>query len=157
MLNGPYTVETTYSGRTGKWGFRMLWSYGSGFPFTPAFRNDRRPDPKLDNSRRKPANSSLTIAGDKFYRVWGQNVTLYLQGSNLLDAQNISVLQPDLWPNNQVNSTSYVVHYTETGRAGGAFLTADQDGDGIDDWFAVNDPRVFAQGRVIRVGLGVQF
>ena len=28
-----------------KWGFRILWLYGSGFPFTPSFRNDRRPGP----------------------------------------------------------------------------------------------------------------
>jgi hypothetical protein len=81
-----------------------------------------------------------------------------MQGTNLLDAQNISVLQPDLRPNNpQVSASSYVIHYSETGRAGGAFLTADQNGDGTEDWFAVNDPRVFAQGRVLRVGLGVQF
>src|SRR5262249_50090832 len=38
----------------GKWGFRMLWSYGSGFPFTPSFRDDRKPDPRLKNSRRFP-------------------------------------------------------------------------------------------------------
>ena len=72
-------------------------------------------------------------------------------------AENISNLQPQLWPDNQVNATSYQVYYTETGRAGGAFLTQDLDGDGHEDWVPVNDPRVFQQGRVIRIGLGVQF
>jgi hypothetical protein len=55
----------------GRWGFRVLWQYGSGFPFTPAFLNDRRPDPALGNSRRYPANARLTIDGDKYYKIWG--------------------------------------------------------------------------------------
>jgi len=53
-------------------GFRVLWLYGSGFPFTPSFRNDRRPDPALDNSRRLPSTARLTIDGDKYYKVWGR-------------------------------------------------------------------------------------
>ena len=76
----------------GKWGFRMLWTYGSGFPFTPSFRNDRRPDPMLDNSRRLPSVSRLTIDGDKFYKVWGQNVTLFFDARNVLNAKNIQNL-----------------------------------------------------------------
>ena len=80
-----------------------------------------------------------------------------VQGTNLLDANNISNLQPSLWPQNQINGTSYRTYYSETGRAGGAFLTLDQNGDGIEDWFPVNDPRVFEPGRVLRLGLGVQF
>ena len=49
--------------RFGRWGVRMLWTYGSGFPFTPAFRNDRRPDPALTNSRRQPSQARLTLDG----------------------------------------------------------------------------------------------
>ncbi len=84
-------------------------------------------------------------------------MTFYLQGSNLLDAENITDLQPSLWPNNQVSSQSYIIYYSETGRAGGAFLTQDLNGDGREDWYPVNDPRVFQQGRIIRFGVGVQF
>lgn len=84
-------------------------------------------------------------------------MTFYLQGTNLLDAQNITQLQPSLWPDNSVNAHSYIVYYSETGRAGGAFLTQDQNGDGKEDWYPVNDPRVFEQGRVLRIGAGVQF
>src|SRR5204863_1656193 len=89
----------------GKWGFRMLWLYGSGFPFTPSFRNDRRPDPALDNSRRKPSTSDLTIDGDKFYKVWGQNVTLFFDARNVLNVPNIDELSPDptAFPNPYVN------------------------------------------------------
>jgi len=99
------------------------------------------------------------MQGERYFRAWGQNLTLYVQATNLLDAQNISELSPDLFPEGpgNVDRRAYEVYYTETGRAGGAFLTQDQDGDGREDWFPVHDPRVFAQGRTIRVGLGVQF
>jgi len=139
------------------WATSFVYQFGTGFPYTPEQRTQRRQDPTSINSRRLPSTSTLSVQAERFFRVWGQNVTFYLQGSNLLDAKNISDLQPSLWPDNQVNPSSYYVYYTETGRAGGAFLTADQTGDGIEDWFPVNDPRVYQQGRVIRVGLGVQF
>lgn len=142
----------------GKWGFRMLWSYGSGFPFTPAFRNDRRPDPVLSNSRRLPSESRLTIDGDKFYRVWGQNVTLFVDARNVLNSKNISNLSQGSYPNPYVNAAGddYTIYYTETGRAGGAYLQ-DINGDNILDWVPVHDPRVFEEGRAVRMGISVTF
>jgi len=139
------------------WAASFVYQFGTGFPYTPEQREQRRQDPALVNSERLPSTSTLSVQAERFFRVWGQSVTLYLQGTNLLDAENITELQPSLWPNNGVNSNSYTVYYTETGRAGGAFLTQDLDGDGREDWFPVSDPRVFQQGRVIRLGLGVQF
>jgi outer membrane receptor for ferrienterochelin and colicin len=139
------------------WAASFVYQFGTGFPYTPELRAQRRQDPTSINSRRLPSTSTLALQAERFFKVWGQNVTFYVQGSNLLDANNIFDLTPSLWPDNQVNPSSYRVYYTETGRAGGAFLTADQNGDGREDWFAVNDPRVFEQGRIIRVGLGVQF
>ncbi len=139
------------------WATSFVYQFGTGFPYTKEQRTQRRTDPTTVNASRLPSTSTLSVQGERFFRVWGQNVTFYVQGSNLLDAKNITDLQPSLWPDNQVNSHSYIVYYTETGRAGGAFLTQDLNGDGQDDWFTVNDPRVFQQGRVIRVGVGVQF
>jgi len=139
------------------WAASFVYQFGTGFPYTPEQREQRRQDPALVNSERLPSTSTLSVQAERFFRVWGQSVTFYLQGTNLLDAENISDIQPDLWPNNGVNSNSYTVYYTETGRAGGAFLTQDLNGDGREDWYPVNDPRVFQQGRVIRLGLGVQF
>ena len=139
------------------WAATFVYQFGTGFPYTPEMREQRRQDPTLTNSLRLPSTSTLSVQAERFFKVWGQNVTFYVQGTNLLDANNISNLTPSLWPQNQISSTSYRTYYSETGRAGGAFLTLDQNGDGIEDWFPVNDPRVFEPGRVIRLGLGVQF
>jgi outer membrane receptor protein involved in Fe transport len=144
----------------GRWGFRLLWVYGSGFPFTPGFLNDRRPDPKLENSRRLPNNSNLTIAGDKFYRVWGQAVTVFFDARNVLDVKNINDLEQNSFPNPFVDATAgvsdYRIYYTQTGRAGGAYLF-DTNGDGQIDWVPVHDPRVFYEGRNVRMGISVTF
>jgi outer membrane receptor protein involved in Fe transport len=143
----------------GKWGLRMLWVYGSGFPFTPAFRNDRRPDPALDNSRRQPSNSTLTVDADKYFRVWGQSVTVFADMRNLLDVQNVASIDQNTAPNPYVNSagaSDYLIYYTETGRLGGAYLK-DTNGDGVDDWVPVNDPRVFQEGRNVRMGVSITF
>ena len=142
----------------GKWGFRTLWTYGSGFPFTPAFRNDRKPDPALENSRRLPSEARLTIDGDKFYKIWGQNVTLFFDARNVLDSKNIASLSQNLFPNPFVNTAGddYTIYYTETGRAGGAYLQ-DINGDNQPDWIPVQDPRVFEEGRNVRMGVSVTF
>jgi outer membrane receptor protein involved in Fe transport len=143
----------------GKWGFRTLWTYGSGFPFTPEFRNNRREDPKLENSRRQPSKSNLAIDGDKYYKIWGQNVTLFFDARNVLDVPNISAISQDLFPNPYINAAGddpYAIYYTETGRTGGAYLQ-DVNGDGILDWVPVRDPRVFEEGRNVRMGLSVSF
>jgi len=142
----------------GKWGLRMLWVYGSGFPFTPTFRNDRRPDPKLEFSRRQPANSNLTLDGDKYYRIWGQNVTVFVDARNVLGVRNISAIQQSTFPNPFINNNGndYLIYYTETGRAGGAY-SKDLNGDSIPDWVPVNDPRVFQEGRNVRMGVSVAF
>jgi outer membrane receptor protein involved in Fe transport len=142
----------------GKWGFRMLWTYGSGFPFTPAFRNDRRPDPVLNNSRRLPSQARLNIDGDKYYKVWGQSVTLFVDARNVLDAKNITSLSVNTFPNPYINTAGndYQIYYTETGRAGGAYLQ-DTNGDGVLDWVPVHDPRVFEEGRFVRMGISITF
>jgi hypothetical protein len=144
----------------GRWGVTFEWGYGSGLPFTPAFRNDRKPDPRFRNTRRLPSNSTLSIVADRYARLWGQDVTFFLDARNVLDSTPIV----NLTPNNangenpfiDTIGSDYLVYYTETGRAGGAYLR-DDNGDHVEDWNPVNDPRVFAEGRNIRVGAGVSF
>jgi outer membrane receptor for ferrienterochelin and colicin len=142
----------------GKWGVTLLWQFGSGLPYTPTFRNDRKPDPRYKNTRRLPSQSQLSIVADKFFRIWGQNVTFFLDARNVLDSRSIQNPAPSNFPNPYIDQIGqdYLVYYTETGRAGGAYLR-DTDGDRVDDWVAVHDPRVFSEGRNIRVGAGVSF
>ena len=145
----------------GRWGFRMLWTYGSGLPFTPSFRNDRRADPRLENSRRLPSSYTLNLDGDKFYRIWGRDVTLFVDARNVLNAVNIADLTPNGggFPNPFLNLASgddYLIYYSETGRAGGAYLQ-DVNGDNVPDWVPVHDPRVFEEGRNVRMGVSIAF
>ena len=142
----------------GKWGFRLLWSYGSGFPFTPSFLDDRKPDPKLENSRRLPSNATLTVDGDKYYKVWGQNVTLFFDARNILNQPNIQQLSINPTPNPYIftGGDDYAIYYTQTGRAGGAYRQ-DTNGDGFPDWVPLNDPRVYEEGRNVRLGVSVTF
>jgi outer membrane receptor protein involved in Fe transport len=142
----------------GKWGFRMLWTYGSGFPYTPSFANDRRPDPARSNSRRLPSATRLTVDGDKYYKVWGQNVTLFFDARNVLDSKNIASLTEPSFPNPYINAAGddYTIYYTQTGRVGGAYQQ-DVNGDGILDWVPVYDPRVLEEGRNVRLGVSITF
>jgi outer membrane receptor for ferrienterochelin and colicin len=142
----------------GKWGVTFLWSFGSGLPYTPTFRNDRRPDPAFTNTRRLPSTSQLSIVGDKYFHIWGQNVTFFIDARNVLDQVSINNLDPSNFPNPYINQVGndYLIYYTETGRAGGAYLK-DTNGDRVEDWVSLNDPRVFSEGRNVRVGVGVTF
>jgi TonB-dependent receptor-like protein/carboxypeptidase-like protein len=142
----------------GRWGGSLLWTFGSGLPYTPAFRDDRKPDPMLTNSRRLPSQSTLSIMVDKFFRVWAQRVTLFADARNVLNAKNISSLTFGGFPNPFINQVGdeYLIYYTETGRPGGAYLK-DTNGDGKEDWVPLHDPRVWQEGRSIRVGVGMSF
>lgn len=143
-----------------RWGMHVLWEYGSGFPFTPAFRNDRRPDPVLENSRRLPATTRLTLDADRYARIWGRDVTLFVQARNLLDAQNVRIIAANEggFPNPYIDQNpagdDYTIYFSETGRAGGAYLQ-DKNGDGVPDWVPVHDPRVLEEGRSVRIGMSV--
>jgi len=141
------------------WGMLLQWAYGSGLPFTPLFRNDRRRDPRLENSRRLPSTSRLAISGDRYLRLWGQELTLFVSARNVLDAKNIAGLSWGDGFNPNVNLSGgddYAVYYSETGRAGGAYLQ-DANGDHVLDWVPLHDPRVLEEGRSVRLGLSMRF
>ena len=85
-------------------------------------------------------------------------MTLFFDARNVLDAKNISSLDANTFPNPYINTAGddYTIYYTETGRAGGAYLQ-DVNGDGIPDWVPVHDPRVFEEGRSVRMGISITF
>ncbi|MBI5837224.1 MAG: TonB-dependent receptor [Candidatus Eisenbacteria bacterium] len=146
----------------GSWGVNLLWQYSTGRPYTPHTRNEDKTDPKAENSQRLPSNSSLSLTADKYYRIWGRDVTFFVDARNVLDAVNIANIAQSTYPNpfvgfnENANLNPYDVYFTETGKAGGAFLY-DPFRTGHPTWFPLNDPRVFEEGRYIRVGIGVSF
>ena len=156
-----HTISSTmYVSDPGNWSTSFVWRYGSGFPFTPRGRFQKEIDPKDTNTDRLPSTSTLDIQGDKFFRIWSQDFTFFMQARNLLDSENIIELEPNNWPPGLTSSEDlidYAAYYTETRRAGGAFLGEDRDGDGLSDWVELNDPRVFGEGRAVRIGVGVTF
>lgn len=141
-----------------KWGATVVYSYGSGLPWTPFDRWARRQDPLRENSKRLNSTHIINIQGRKKFDIYGQELTLFFEGRNLL---NEDVLIPNgtapgvfpLMPNARMDGGSYL---TETGNYGGAFLQ-DLDEDGIDDFTPVNDPMIWDSHRLWRMGFGFEF
>jgi hypothetical protein len=146
----------------GSWGVNMVWQYTSGRPYTPHNRNEDKSDPRAQNSLRLPSTSGLSVTADKYYRIWGRDVTFFVDARNVLDAVNIANIAQGTFPNPFVgfnengNLNPYDVYFNETGRAGGAYLY-DPFRTGHPVWVPLNDPRVFEEGRYVRVGVGVSF
>src|SRR5262249_57559475 len=114
------------------WLASVIWTYGSGFPFTPSSRNERKLDPSIRNSGRLPSTTSLNMQVEKHYTVWSQDVKFFVRGNNLLDVKNIADLEPDNWPNPpSTNPNDYRAFYTETGPPGGPYLGNDANHDGL--------------------------
>lgn len=152
-LNVTLTVAQQRSWRTS-----FIWRYASGAPYTPQERNSRGTSPETVNSRRLPGTTSLDVQAEKHYRVWGQALRLFLSGRNVLDARNITALAPENWPQPPgFGEKDYEIYFTETGKAGGAYVGDDTNGDGIGDWVPVNDPRVFGDPRTVRMGVAYSF
>jgi hypothetical protein len=155
-----HVVDLSFSLRdpSDAWGLGVVWSVGTGFPYTPNARDTRDIEPEVVNSRRLPNDTSLDIQAERHYEVWGRPLNLFVQARNLLDTRTIVDLDPALIPLPPgFDGNEYVVYYSETGNAGGAHLGEDIDGDGDEDWVPVHDPRVFGEGRAMRMGVSVVF
>jgi len=140
------------------WGATAVYQYGSGLPWTPVDRFARLQDPKLENSRRLDQVHRLSIQGRKKFNIYGRELTLFFEGRNLFD-QDILLPggdAPSVFPGMEVAQMDGGSYLTETGRFGGAYLQ-DLDDDGRDDFVPVNDPTVFEQHRVWRLGFGFEF
>jgi outer membrane receptor protein involved in Fe transport len=135
------------------WAASMTFDYGSGFPWTPFYRFERRQDPLLENGRRLPAEYDLTLQAERHVNFYGRKLILYLQGHNLLNQDHVSNPNLGLTPVPIEATPAYLPYLTETGKFGGAYLQ-DVDGDTRNDFVPINDPRVFGQHRLFRVGVG---
>ncbi len=107
---------------------------------------------------RLPGQTSLDIQAEKYYQVWGQRFKLFMQSRNVLDAKNITDMSPgNAFTGPALRGNDYEIYYTETGRTGGAYLDDDTNGDGIEDFVPLNDPRVYGDPRSVRVGVSFSF
>jgi len=150
-FNGTLTVS-----RPGDWSGTLVYQYGSGLPWTPVQRFEKKQDPLLENSRRFPSTHTVKFRGEKFFRIHGRTLRLFFDGRNLLNQAQVFDIDPLVAPTLENAREGYRAYASEQGRYGGAYLK-DTDGDGTDEFFPVHDPRVFAELRVFRVGLGYEF
>ncbi len=142
--------------RAGDWAATTVFQYGSGFPWTPAFRFERRADPTLENSRRRPSTHTVDFRGQKYFQLHGHDLRLIFDGKNLLDEAQVVSVAPGAGPAPPDARAAYREYATETGQFGGAFLH-DSDGDGFDEFIPVHDPNVYGPRRLFRVGIGIEF
>jgi len=141
-----------------KWGASIIYMYGSGLPWTPFDRYARRQDPLDENSLRLPNTHVINLQGRKKFDIYGQELTLFFEGRNLLDEDVLNPfgIAPGVFPgmvNARMDGGSYL---TETGQYGGAYLQ-DLDEDGLDDFTPVNDPTIWGGRRQWRMGFGFEF
>ena len=138
------------------WSGAVTFSYGSGFPWTPFDRYARKQDPLIENSERLPATYDLTLQGERQIDFYGQELTLFMQAHNLINQDMVRASAAGIFPGMRNASAAYTSYLTETGKYGGAYLQ-DANGDNYNEFIAINDPRVFMDHRVFRVGVGWQF
>jgi len=140
------------------WGATVVYSFGSGLPWTPFDRFARRQDPLDENSLRLEQTHVINLQGRKKFNIYGQELTLFFEGRNLLDEDVLlpGGTNPGVFPgmrNARMDGGSYL---TETGQFGGAYLQ-DLDEDGLDDFTPVNDPTIWSGHRQWRIGFGFEF
>ena len=116
----------------------------------------RRADPLLENSRRLPATYQLDFQGERQIDFYGQELTLYLQAFNLINQDMVRGPSIGLTPGMNNATTDGGSYLTETGKFGGAYLQ-DANGDNYSEFIPINDPRIFQQHRLFRIGLGWKF
>jgi hypothetical protein len=154
-----HTLNVTLRLQDGSsWGASAIYQYGSGLPWTPVDRFARLRDPMWENSRRLEPTHRLRIQGQKRFRVYGSNLTLFVEGRNLLDDDLLlpGGTAPGVVPAMNGVSMDGGAYLTETGRYGGAYLQ-DTDDDGLDEFNPVFDPMIWEEHRVWRLGFGFEF
>jgi outer membrane receptor protein involved in Fe transport len=139
-----------YVSEPGNWGCNIDWSYSSGAPYTPTLPRERELRAALINSERLPARTTVNLKADKRYRIAGQEISLFLEGRNILDRRNIVTLSPGGWPGGEGNYQSY---YTTQGELGGAYDRGELLGVPEVMYVPLEDPRVYSPGRNFRVGI----
>lgn len=144
-----------YFSDPGVWGLNFDLAVSSGAPTTPRRLGQRTTKAEDINTIRLPSTMTLSMRGNKQYSLYGQEFRLFLEGRNLLDRKNVQTESPSIWPT--PSHDYYQEYYTEFGELGGAYNLADTIGATEDVLIPLNDPRVYGEPRVFRVGLQFEF
>jgi len=139
-----------YLSEPGLWGANLDWNYSTGRPYTPIYPREREVRAELINSERLPARSTINVRADKRFRIAGQEISLFLEGRNILDTQNIANMNPGSWPGGSGNYTAY---YTTEGELGGAYDEGELLGIQEVIYVPIYDPRVYSPPRSFKVGV----
>jgi outer membrane receptor protein involved in Fe transport len=135
----------------GVWSLAFDFSVASGVPVTPRRLGQRTTRAEDINTIRLPRIMHLNFRGNKQYSLYGQEFRLFLEGRNVLDRKNVSQYRPWIWPT--PDHEYYREYYTEFGELGGAYNLADTIGAPEDILVPLNDPRVYSEPRVFRIGV----
>jgi hypothetical protein len=139
-----------YFSEPGLWGCNVDWSYSSGAPYTPVQPRERFQKASLINSERLPARTTVDVKADKKYKIAGQEISLFLEGNNILNRKNLATLNPGNYPGGNGN---YVAYYTAQHQVGGAYDRGDLLGLPDVIYVPLRDPRVYSPPRSFQVGV----
>jgi outer membrane receptor protein involved in Fe transport len=140
-----------YFSDPGVWGLNFDFNVASGSPTTPRRLGQRTVQAEDINTIRLPYVMNLNVRGNKQYSLYGQEFRLFLEGRNVLDRKNVRDDDPWLFPT--PTHEYYQEYYTEYGELGGAYNLADTAGTADDILVPLNDPRVYSESRVFRIGI----
>ncbi len=144
-----------YFSDPGIWAVNFDFAVGSGAPTTPRRIGQRTTLAEDINTLRLPRTMTLNLRANKLYSLYGREFRLFLEGRNILDRQNVRTDQPTLYPDPQ--NEYYQEYYTEFGQLGGAYNLKDTIGTPDDVLVPLNDPRVWGEPRVFRVGIAFEW
>ena len=135
----------------------------SGLPWTPLHRLPTDPDawppPYADqsllNSRRLPWSENTNVAV-RYTPALLSRATVLFMVTNLFGNTTERLATISGYPNSRIGTLydEYGAFRTETGLGGGAYWN-DTNGDGAREWVRVNDPRLGAAPRSLRLGVEV--
>lgn len=146
------------------WRWRDTWSFswstivGSPLPWTPKPRRQTLTDLGVINSERLKWTEGTNVNA-RWTPSFAHGLTLGLEARNLFDERSERAVTVDGYPNPVINTVydDYSAYRTETGRGGGAFWVPSAPGSTTGTWVPVNDARLFAPPRAVRLSVGADW
>lgn len=135
----------------GVWQLNFDLNIAGGSPVSPLRLGQRGVRAEEINTLRLPYTMTINMRANKLYALYGREFRLFLSGRNLLDRRNVFDHRPGLFPT--PDQEYYRQYFTEFGEFGGAYNLADTIGTTEDILVPLNDPRVYGEPRVFRVGI----